>query len=396
MGNDEMTDLTLYWIWLSQGVGFASPKPKQLLYSSNNIKELYNGGEMFLRYSGMFSKTEIKRLCSNRLSFAENIVEQCEKLGYSIIDISEEAYPETLRNIENPPAVLYVNGKLPDVDTLDAVSVIGTRKATNYGVRIAFRLGADLAREDFVIVSGGALGIDCAAHRGALHSQGKTICVLGCGIDCNYLMENKLMREQIAENGAVISEYPPGTPANGRNFPQRNRIISGLSKGTIVVEAPKASGSLITVNYALSQSRDVFSVMGNVDSVYSEGTNELIKEGAIPVTGYSDVLEYYRGVDSKERTSVQYSDSVFDNVPVKLRNNTENSTGNTPVPTHKDTNNLSDDERKVYYLLGMEPMHVDEISQMSQIPIHVVLRILSTLEINDLIVNTSGRNYAIK
>lgn len=391
-----MTDLTPYWIWLSQGVGFASPKPKQMLFSLNNIKELYDGGEMFLKCSGIFSKTEISKLSANSLNYADDIIEKCRKHGYRIIDISEEAYPDTLRNIENPPAVLYVSGNMPDVDTLDAVSVIGTRKATNYGVRIAFRLGADLAREDFVVVSGGALGIDCAAHRGALYSKGLTICVLGCGIDYNYLPENRMMREQITEHGAVISEYPPGTSANGRNFPQRNRIISGLSKGTIVVESPKGSGALITVNCALSQSRDVFSVMGNVDSPYSEGTNNLIKDGAIPVTDYRDVLEYYRGVNSEQYESVNYSDQIIRSVPVKLQNNTENSANNVPVPTHIDSNNLSDDERKIYYILGLEPMHVDDISHMSQIPVHLVLRILSTLEMNDLVVNTGGRNYAIK
>ena len=390
-----MNELTRYWIWLAHGIGFASPKAKRILSLYNNIKELYDGGEMQLRYCGIFTDNEIAKLCNTHISAADEIINKCDKLGYDILDISEDAYPRSLLCIEDPPAVLYVHGKMPDTDNLDTISVIGTRKATLYGIRTAFELGANLSSEGFVVVSGGALGIDCAAHRGVLQSDGITVCVLGCGIDFDYLRENKAMRTQIASKGAVISEYPPGTSASARNFPQRNRIISGLSQGLIVVEAPKASGSMITVNLALSQNKDVFSVMGNVDSPYSEGTNALIKDGAIPVTSYKDVIEFYRGVSNKSDNKHHFPDDIIKSVPSKLHNSSVLSK-NIPVPTHKDSDSLTDEERQVYYILGLEPMHIDTIAETSGIPIYKVLRILSVLEMNDLIVNTEGRNYAIK
>lgn len=397
MGNDKMTNTTRYWIWLSLCLGFASPKLKRVLSLYNNIKDLYDGGEAELKFCGIFTDNEISKLLKTDLSEVDEIIAKCNALGYDILDISENSYPHSLLSIEDPPAVLYVHGKIPDVDNLDTVSIIGTRKATLYGIRTAFELGANLSSEGFVVVSGGALGIDCAAHRGVLQSDGITVCVLGCGIDYDYLRENKAMRTHIAEKGAVISEYPPGTSPSPRNFPQRNRIISGLSQGLVVVEAPKASGSMITVNLALSQNKDVFSVMGNVDSPYSEGTNILIKDGAIPVTSFEDVLEFYRGVNERLNAKRKFSDDVIKAVPTKLHSSSDfNKVTNAPVPTHKDSNLLNDEERKVYYVLGLEPMHIDAIAETTGIPVHKILRILSTLEMNDFIVNTEGRNYAIK
>lgn len=362
-----------------------------------DIKELYDNKNRELRFCGILSENEISKLSSMDLSLADDVISRCKTLGYSVVDLSDPQYPASLKEIENPPAVLYMQGSLPDLNTCDAVSVIGTRKATVYGVKTAFELGANLSKENFVIVSGGALGIDCAAHRGVLQSEGITVCVLGCGIDYDYLRENKAMRNQIALNGAVISEYPPGTSASARNFPQRNRIISALSSGLIVVEAPKASGSMITVNLALAQGKDVFSVMGNIDSPYSEGTNALIKDGAIPVTSYKDVLEFYRGVDDVIRENLDFDENVINEIPTKLSTSAKNNISqNVPVAVHTSTAALSDDERKVYYILGLEPMHVDKISEASGIPVYKILRILSTLEMNDLIRNTDGRNYVIK
>lgn len=392
-----MTDRTRYWIWLSLGVGFCSPKPKRILSLYDDIEILYKEKERELRFCGIFTETEINKLLSTDISVAEEIVYKCDSLGYSVLDISERDYPDSLKDINNPPAVVYVSGSMPDIKNFDAVSIIGTRKATVYGIKTAFELGANLSNEQFIIVSGGALGIDCAAHRGVLQSGGVTVCVLGCGIDYNYLRENKSMREQIALKGAVISEYPPGTSAASRHFPQRNRIIAALSRGLIVVEAPKASGSMITVGLALEQGKDVFSVMGNIDSPYSEGTNALIKEGAIPVTSYRDIVEYYRSVDSTETKELHFNDELIATVPTKLSKNAQSSnSSNAPVPTHKTPSGLSEEERKIYYILGLEPMHVDKISESTQIPVYKVLRILSTLEINDLVKNTEGRNYAIK
>ncbi len=392
-----MTDTTRYWIWLSLGVGFCSPKPKRILSLYGDIKTFYNNKDTELRLCGILSETEIGKLDNTDLTRADSIISECESLGYSIVDISEADYPQSLRDIDNPPAVVYVQGCLPVFKSIHSISVVGTRKATVYGVKTAFELGANLSKEGFIVVSGGALGIDCAAHRGVLQSGGVTVCVLGCGINYDYLRENKAMRTQIAQNGAVISEYPPGTSATARNFPQRNRIISALSQGLVVVEAPKASGSMITVGLALEQGKDVFSVMGNIDSPYSEGTNALIKDGATPVTSYKDILEFYEGVNDTELEQMQYDIDVIDDIPTKLNNRSKSvNSHNEPVAFHKDAESLSDEERKVYYILGLESMHVDKISEVSGMPVYKILRILSTLEMNDLIINTDGRNYAIK
>ncbi len=390
-----MTDSSRYWIWLTQGVGYSSQKPKALLSIYSDIKTLYDGGEQELRLCGIFTEGEINRLLSTDISVADNIISRCRELNYNIIDLSDEEYPQALYTIDNPPALLYVQGNLPDMDFSPTVSIIGTRKATTYGVRTAFELGANLSREGFVIVSGGALGIDCAAHRGVLQEQGVTVCVLGCGIDYDYLRENKSMRNQIAINGAVISEYPPGTSSTPRHFPERNRIISGLSKGLIVVEAPKDSGSMITVGLALSQSRDVFAVMGNIDSPYSEGTNALIKDGAIPLTSYRDICEYYLGVTDDKPKAEHYSDEIIASVPTKLKNYND-SADNLPIPMHKSSASLSEEEKMVYYTLSTIPMHVDEIVIKTGLPVYKVTRILSFLEVSDYVLNTEGRTYTIK
>ena len=392
-----MTDRTPYWIWLCNGVGFCSPKPKRVFELYTDIRELFDGGERELRYCGIFTETEITRLLKTPLSFADDIISDCKIKGFEVIDISDDKYPKRLAELENPPAVLYVQGDMPDVDILNCVSIIGTRKATIYGIRTAFELGSSLSKNDFVVVSGGALGIDCAAHRGVLQSNGITICVLGCGIDYDYLRENKGMRQQITQKGAVISEYPPKTSASAKNFPQRNRIISALCDGLVVVEAPKASGTMITVNCALSQNKDIFSVMGNIDSPYSEGTNALIKDGAIPVTSYKDILEYYKGVDNTSENQEHFGDDVINTVPTKLNIRMDTTaTENKPVATHKKDINLSDDERNVYYILGLEPTHVDSIAEKSGLPIHKVTRILSSLEMNGYVENLGSRNYSIK
>lgn len=396
MGNDKMTNNTRFLIWLTLGIGFCSPKPKHLLSLYGDLSVLYNGKEQELRLCGILTQGEINRLMKTPVTAADEIISRANELGQQIVDITEDAYPASLRCIDDAPAVLYVQGTLPDFDNLESISIIGTRKATVYGVRTAFELGANLSREGFVVVSGGALGIDCAAHRGVLASDGITVCVLGCGIDYDYLRENKAMRNAITVKGALISEYPPGSSPAARNFPQRNRIISALSKGLVVVEAPKASGSMITVSLALTHGKDIFAVMGNVDSVYSEGSNALIKDGAIPVTSYKDVAEYYLGLSDDDTTALKFGDDVISSVPTKLKSNFSNSNDNKPVPVHNKSVSLTQEQSTVYYIIGASPIHVDEIAHRAGMPVYKVLSILSTLEMNDLIVSSQGRNYTLK
>ena len=385
---------TVYYIWLSLGVGFCTPKTKYVYNLYPDVKMLYEGSEQEMRFCGVFSEGEITKLCKHTISDAQKIIDKCKELGITPISIDEEEYPEALREISDPPAVIYVKGSLPDLSKAESVAIVGTRKATAYGIKTASALGANLAKQGFVVVSGGALGIDCAAHQGVLKTGGVPVCVLGCGIDYNYLQEIRDLREAVSKRGALISEYPPGTAPAAHNFPQRNRIISALSKGVVVVEAPLKSGSMITVDYAIKQNKDVFAVMGNVDSPYSSGSNQLIKDGAIPTTCWQDVVEYYKGVDDYS-TSEEEAAVSPESVPSKNKDITKHSE-NKPVPVHQKAEGLTREEAAVYYTIGNKPMHIDEIAEKSKLASFVVIRAVSSLELKDLIENTNGRFYAIK
>lgn len=388
-----MNKSTLYYIWLTQGIGYCNTKVKYIYGLYPDIELLYNGGEQELRLCGIFTENEISKLLKVKLVDAENILKRCKELNIKAYDISMVEYPQRLREIDDAPGVIYVSGELPDFESCDTVSIVGTRRATVYGIRTSLSLGANLSKIGFIIVSGGALGIDCAAHRGVLQEKGTAVCVLGCGIDYDYLLENKELRNAVSVSGALVSEYPPGSPAVSHNFPQRNRIIAALSSGVVVVEAPKKSGSMITVDFALKQGKDVFAVMGNVDSPYSAGSNQLIKEGAIPITCWQDVAEYYRGViDEKPEV---LTENVVKTIPSKNKKITAHSE-NIPVPVHKNTDALSEDEKMVYLSISAEPLHIDNIAEKCGLPSYVVIRAVSSLELKDLITNTGGRFYAIK
>ena len=389
-----MNKSTLYYIWLTQGIGYCTTKVKYLYNLYPDIELLYKGGEQELRLCGIFTDNEISKLINTKLSVAEDILKRCNELNFKVYDISMPQYPQRLREIPDAPAVIYISGELPDFEEADTISIVGTRRATVYGIRTSMALGANLSKQGFIVVSGGALGIDCAAHRGVLQSKGKAVCVLGCGIDYPYLLENKELRNAVASTGALVSEYPPACPAASHNFPQRNRIISALSDGVIVVEAPKKSGSMITVDFALKQGKDVFAVMGNVDSPYSTGSNQLIKDGAVPVTCWQDVYEYYRGILESEPEIVP-SDNQIKAIPSKNKNITAHSE-NIPVPQHKEVPDLTEEERKVYLSLTDTPVHIDSVSEKVGLPPYVVIRAISSLELKDLVVNTGGRLYAIK
>lgn len=378
-----MTNTTKYWIWLSLSIGTNNPKQKRVFETYDSIIDFYSGGIYEWRLSGIFSEKEINSLISTKLSDAQEVIDKCKKLGFDIICFDDSNYPSKLLNIPDPPCVLYVWGKLPDVDHRLSIAMVGTRSATQYGVMTSHVLSASLSKLGVVVVSGGAQGIDTASHLGVLEASGTTICVLGCGIDYKYLMSNASLRKNIASTGAVVSEYPPGTKSYPSNFPVRNRIISGLSDGVIVVEADLKSGSLITVNHALEQGREVFAVMGNINSRYSSGTNKMIKDGATPVTSYMDVIEAFPQYKIE-------SDDV--NIELSGQNNTE--LNNAPV-LHKDNLNLSQTVERIYRCIGNEPIHIDEIVAKTDLPVSKVLQSLTELELLSLISCQQGRLYKL-
>lgn len=381
-----MTNTARLWIWLTLATGVNTPKHKRIYETYDSIADFYNGGVYEWRLCGIFTPKDIDSLERTKLSQADDVIARCKGLGHDIICIDDPRYPQKLRDIYAPPCVLYVWGELPSIDDRLSIAMVGTRKATQYGVMASHTLSASLSKLGVVIVSGGALGIDSASHTGTLEAGGTTICVLGCGIDYRYLMSNASMRKNISSTGAVISEYPPGTEAYPSNFPVRNRIISGLSDGVIVVEADAKSGSLITVNHALEQGREVFAVMGNINSRYSTGTNKMIKEGATPVTSYMDIVEafpnYQIVCDNDNITETEYSGQ-------------NNSQLNKEPVLHKEDIDLSDTVKLVYKCIGNEPIHIDQLVIKTGLPVSKVLQSLTELEILALISCQQGRLYKL-
>lgn len=242
----------------------------------SDVSAFYYGGISEWRLCGIFSQKDLERFSSTGLDDAKKIVDRCIECNYSILCIDDELFPKCLYNIECPPALIYVHGVMPDIDNTFSIGIVGTRRATKYGIENSYRFAYALSKYGTIIVSGGALGVDGASHRGALATDGITICVRGCGLNCSYLRENSDIRSTIPKRGAVITEYPPDETPRNYYFPARNRIIAALSDGLLVMEAGKKSGSLITANLAAEQGKTIFALLGN-NSPQNEGSNALIK-----------------------------------------------------------------------------------------------------------------------
>lgn len=410
-----------YWIWLTQALGYNNRKIKGLFELYEDIAVFCERGEQEWRFSGTLNHNDIHKLKTTPIAEAEKILEQSRRHGYSLICIDDEEYPECVLNLFSPPAVLYVDGRLPDVDHVLTIGIVGTRTASNYGVRNAYKIGYSLSKYGVYTVSGGALGVDCASHRGTLAANGVTICVLGCGIDYPYLMTNAGMRRDIAKNGAVISEYPPGTPPKPYHFPARNRLIAALSRGVLIIESGKNSGSLITADLALEQGKELFALLGN-NSPNNEGSNFRIKEGtAVPITDFMDIIMAFRDSYSREEKKPIDFISLADieMIPVKgtkrvrkhlkgfkqidpgytiddILDEKQDKEPEKPEPKHNTKVNLTSDEQAVYDYLTAEPVHIDTISRDLKLPIFRVLAALTQLEMKDLVLAAKGRKFSIK
>jgi DNA processing protein len=302
---------------------------------------------------------EIRSEVERELSVMENA-------GARLVTIKDDKYPANLRKIEDPPPFLYVKGELQRSDDL-AVAIVGSRNASAYGLSACQNLGSDLSRRGLVIISGLARGIDSAAHWGAIQAGGRTIAVLGCGIDVIYPRENRDLLTKIEANGAVITELPPGVPPEPINFPRRNRIISGMSLGVIVVEASARSGSLITARLALEQNREVFAVPGMVSSIRSQGTHHLIKQGAKLVECANDVLE-----------------EIF---PQALANPGDY------VPREIPYDELSPEARLIMDVIGLTPRHIDELLKEAGVSVGPATSILLELELKGYIKQLPGKLF---
>ncbi len=324
-----------------------------------------------LHLAGVRQKSIEAILEKRELPIVAKEMELADKAGCTILTIDDDEYPRQLKEIATPPLVLYVKGELTNADA-NAMAIIGTRKPTQYGKTMAFEIGHDLAQRGVTVVSGLAKGLDTQAHRGALKAGGRTLAILGSGLLRLYPKENDKLARAIIEQGAVISEFPLETNPFRSNFPIRNRIISGLSQGTIVVEAAAKSGSLITAGFAIDQGRTVFAVPGNIDQPTSAGTNHLIHQGAVL---YESVDTVFRELSTLTGTTPQPNDKKVDNTAEKI--------------------NLSAEEKKVLALLEHRPLHMDELTETSNLSAPHLSVLLLTLEMKQLVAQLPGKYYSL-
>jgi DNA processing protein len=365
-----MAEEIFYWLALNLIPGVGSILIKRLLDRFKTpeavfrapMRELLKIEGLGEKVAGEIQKGPLEKVVGRELSLLKEI-------GGKIITFKDEDYPNRLKDIYDPPALLYVRGELRREDEL-AIAIVGSRKTSPYGRWITEKIGQDLAHHGITVVSGMARGIDSVAHQGALQGGGRTMAVLGCGVDVIYPSENRNLFYQIIEQGAILSEFPIGSPPEGGHFPRRNRIISGLSMGVVIVQAGSESGSLITASYALEQGREVFAVPGNVGAEGSRGTNQLIKEGAKLVESTEDILEEILPQWRREKETTPKAEAPVLHLPKE--------------------------EEVLYRLLGETPLHIDAIIRESQLDPGKVSSLLLNLELKGLISQWPGKCFTKK
>jgi DNA processing protein len=350
-----------YWVGFQHARRIGPIRLSRLIERFGSIADAWNAPQRELRtvldVASAESVAEARRTID-----LDREMDRIEGLGIEVITLGDDQYPRLLRETPSPPSVLYIKGELQDADQ-KSVAMVGTRRCTAYGRQIAASMAEELARAGVTIVSGLALGIDGQAHRGALAGGGRTIAVLGSGVDLIYPSSHRDLAAQIIANGAIVSDYPPGTKPDARNFPPRNRIIAGLSRGIVVVEAPARSGALITVDFAADYGRDVFCVPGNAQSEYSAGCHAAIRDGARLVTSAADVLEDLGMAAAPAGAAVQQA-----------------------FP-------MTDHERHLMNHIRWEPQHIDEISAAAGLTPSQSGALLTLLELKGAVRDAGGQHY---
>ena len=285
--------MTEYFIWLQGALGAGNIRAVKALKYFGNAENIYKASPSERKAAGIFSPKDLSRLSAAKIDTAKTIIDDCRKYGIDIIPLGDKKYPYCLSVIDNPPIVLYVKGEMLDFDNTPTICIVGPRKVSDYGKKAAYSLAYRLSKSGMTVVSGGAVGSDYYAHLGALKSGGKTALVMPCGIESGYLSQNVPLRKCVSENGCIISELPPKAGLTKFSFHIRNRIMSALSLGTVVVEAGEKSGALITANHALNQGRDVFVIPGLPTEKQYVGSNALLRDGAKPLLDVSDIFNEY-------------------------------------------------------------------------------------------------------
>ncbi len=367
----------LYQLWLSGLQGISTVKIHRLRDHFGSFEAVYDAGAAdYEKVGGVGAQLS---LLDKSMDAARRILEICDRENIQIISYYDEKYPKRLKEIDTAaPAQLYVRGTLPPVDELLTIAVVGARKSSLYGNACAADIAQELCRAGAVVVSGMARGVDSAAHRGALKGDGKTIAVLGCGADVCYPPEHAELKRIIESNGAVVSEFPPGTAPHASNFPARNRIISGLSVATVMVEGKATSGSTITARLAMEQGREVFCVPGYIDKPLSVGPHQLIRDGARLITSAKDIIvdlardypELMVEVMLGEEAQVRISDARYEKLP-------------------------SEQRMVIGVLKDSYPTHIDDICHQTAMETAMVNQCLLMLEIGGLITSLPGKQYIL-
>ncbi len=376
-----------YLVWFNEVMGAGNVRSKSALEYFGTARNIYNASFTERVGCGIFTKTELSKLAKVPLSRANDIIKDCINSEIDIIGITDERYPTCLSCINNPPIVLYVKGEFPDFNNTPAITVVGPRKVSEYGKKAAYSLSYRLARSGFIVVSGGALGSDTYVHAGALKSEGITVLVMGCGINADYLQQNKPLRDEVANKGCLISEVSPRSSTTKFSFPIRNRIMSALSLGTVVVEAPVRSGSLITARLASEQGRDVFVIPGAPDKEEYKGSNALLRDGAKAIVDLSDIFgEYITRFPDKINIEKAYDKKII-----------ENSITEKPIVKNISKNfkvSLSKEAKIVYNCIDKQKFIPDEICNTG-LSSNELLSALTELEMEMLIKAVPGGMYEI-
>lgn len=415
--------MLLHWLWFSTRPDLSDRVKTNLLQHFHDAEDIFYADPALFQTVDGISPAAIESLQDKSLTHAEKIWEECARKKIHILTYRDAAYPSRLRNIADPPMVLYCKGTLPDFDSLPLIAVVGTRKATSYGLTVAKRMGYQIATCGGIVVSGMATGIDAMAMQGALSANAPVVGVLGCGADVVYPASNRSLFADTERYGCLLSEFAPGTEPFRWNFPKRNRIISGLSCGVLVVEAPEKSGALITARQASEQGRDVFVVPGNIDVPSCAGSNALLRDGAIMVGSGWDVLSEYEAQypgrienrcrpgrqiaypdeverqltdTGKQLLKVAQKPSVFSKRNKKTKKEIDSGTSSQYSDAEKKRPPMTENEQTVLSLVEQGSTLVDDIMAASDLPAGVVLAALTMLEVKGLLERLPGKRVHLK
>ena len=394
--------MLLYWLWFHLLTGLTVSQKRALLEYFHDPEQLYRATESAYRTAVQLPEEGYTALSDKELKNARALAAQCSQRRIGIVTIGDSGYPARLRQIPDAPLVLYYRGRLPNWEAYPAIGIVGTRKASGYGLQIAEKMGAQIAACGGMVVSGAADGIDSAAMKQALLQGGPVVGVLGFGADVVYPASSRKLFAQLEEKGCLISEYPPGTPGYKWNFPQRNRLISGISHGVLVVEAPGRSGALITARHAMEQGREVFVVPGNINSDTSAGSNNLLREGAMAVFEGYDILREYASrfpgqIRKAEPKEIPHIPEKVEDVPTKPakkpidnREVTQYSVLNSGAST------LTEEEKTLLSHLTPKIEGVDEVIARSGMETAKALSVLTKLSLKGMVKHHPGKCISLK